>query len=355
MNLSRRGVLTGCGALGVGMFLAACNSGSESSPAGTTGASSGGTDGSAFPVTVKHKYGTTTVKSAPKRVVCVGLCEQDSLLALGIVPVAVTAWLEAAKGEIYPWAMPKLGSAPLPKVLSSEKLNIEQIAVLKPDLIVAIYSGITQSEYTKLSQLAPTVAPAKGYPDYGTPWSTLTQMVADAIGKHDEGATLVKSVQAKLTAAKKAHPQFVGKTAIVATTYEGAYLYGPDDPRSQIQHALGFTYPAKFKDIGGTSFGGSISAERAKEIDFDVVVWLASEADVKTKLGGLYEQTRAFKQGRTIYIPSSISDSKKNSTYASAFTMVTPLSIPWLLTRYVPQLTAAVDGNPATKVKVVAE
>lgn len=355
MTISRRSILTGCGTLGVGALLAACTSGSDSSAADTTGATSGSAGGSGFPVTVRHKYGATTVESAPKRVVCVGLCEQDSLLALGVVPVAVTAWLEAAKGEIYPWAKPELGSAPLPTVLSSDKLNIEQIAALKPDLIVAIYSGITQSDYAKLSQLAPTVAPAKGYPDYGTPWNTLTQMVADAIGKHAEGATLVKSVQAKLAAAKKAHPQFVGKTAIVATTYEGAYLYGPDDPRSQIQHALGFTYPAKFKDIGGTSFGGSISAERAKEIDFDVVVWLASEADVKTKLGGLYEQTKAFKQGRTIYIPSSISDSKKNSTYASAFTMVTPLSIPWMLTRYVPQLAAAVDGNPSTKVKIVEE
>jgi len=355
MNPSRRTALTSCGVLGVAALLAACNADADEPAADRGATSSAGTGDSAFPVTVTHKYGSTTVGSAPKRVVCVGLCEQDSLLALGVVPVAVTAWLEAAKGEIYPWARPALGSAPLPKVLPSAKLDIEQIAALEPDLIVAIYSGITRSDYSRLSQLAPTVAPAKGYPDYGTPWSTLTQMVADAIGKHREGVALVKRVEGKLAAAQKAHPQFVGKTAIVATTYEGAYLYGPDDPRSQVQHALGFAFPAKFENVGGKSFGGSISAERAKEIDFDVVVWLASESDVRTKLGGLYEQTRAFKQGRTIYIPSSIADSKQNSTYASAFSMVTPLSIPWMLTRYVPQLVAAVDGNPATKVTVIAE
>jgi iron complex transport system substrate-binding protein len=353
MQPSRRLVLAG-GAVGLSALIAACGSGSGGSGSDDAGASDGA-GSKAFPVTVKHKYGATTVKAAPKRVVCVGLLEQDALLALGVVPVAVTAWLEAAKGEIYPWAKDKLGSSPLPKVLNGQKLSVEAVAAMKPDLIVAVYSGITKAQYAQLSRLAPTVAPAKGYVDYGTPWSMTTQMVADAIGKHSEGVALIKGVEKKLAAAKKSHPQFIGKTAIVATTYEGAYLYGPQDPRSQIQHALGFTFPEKFKNIGGKSFGGSISAERAKEIDFDVVVWLASRSDVKTKLGGLYEQTRASKQGRTIYIPSSISDSKKNSTYASAFSMVTPLSIPWMLERYVPQLAAAVDGKTSTPVKVVAE
>lgn len=354
MQPSRRLVLAGGGAVGLSALLAACGSSSGGSGSGTAGAS-GGASAKTFPVTVKHKYGSTTVQSAPKRVVCVGLLEQDSLLALGVVPVAVTAWLEGAKGEIYPWAKEKLGSAPLPKVLDAQKINIEAIAALKPDLIVAIYSGLAKSDYAKLSQLAPTIAPAKGYPDYGTPWGMTTQMVADAIGKHREGATLVKNVQGKLAAAKKAHPQFAGKTALVATVYEGAYIYGPSDPRSQIQHELGFTYPAKFKKVGGTSFGGSISAERTKEIDFDVVVWLDSAANVKSKLGGLYEQTKAFKQGRTIYIPSGIGGGKTNSTYAAAFTMVTPLSIPWMIERYVPQLAAAVDGKTSTKVKAVSE
>lgn len=354
MQPSRRLVLAGGGALGLSAFLAACGSSSDGSGSDAAGPSNGAGD-KTFPVTVKHKYGSTTVKTAPKRVVCVGLLEQDSLLALGVVPVAVTSWLQAAKGEIYPWAKEKLGSAPLPKVLDAQKVDVEAIAALKPDLIVAIYSGLSKTDYAKLSQLAPTVAPAKGYADYGTPWGMTTQMVADALGKHAEGAALVKSVEAKLNAARSSHPQFAGKTALVATPYEGAYIYGPQDPRSQIQHALGFTFPAKFKNVGGKSFGGSISAERTKEIDFDVVVWLASQAEVKKKLGGLYEQTTAFKEGRTIYIPSSISDSKENSTYASAFTMVTPLSIPWMIERYVPQLAAAVDGKTSTKVKVVAE
>ena len=37
-------------------------------------------------------------------------------------------------------------------------------------------------------------------------------------------------------------------------------------------------------------------------------------------------------------------------TYDAAFNMVTPLSLPYVLDRYVPQLRAAADGDPATKV-----
>ncbi|WP_446664262.1 ABC transporter substrate-binding protein [Flexivirga sp. B27] len=349
MQPSRRHLLSGSAVLALGTLLAACgsDSGGTSSSSGEGSAPSSG----AFPVTVKHKYGSTTVKKAPKRVVCVGVSEQDTLLALGVVPVGVTSYVSGAPGEIYPWAKDKLGSAPLPEVLDGQKLNPEKIAALRPDLILATYSALTKAQYDELSHLAPTVAQQKGTPDYGTPWDVTAQMTADAIGKGAEGKKLVASVKAKLAKAKKDHPQFHGKDAVVATTYEGIYLYAPADARSVILHELGFSYPAKFKNIGGkNSFGGSISAERATQVDFDVVVWLNSKSEVDKGTGGLWEKTTAAKEGRGIFIPSSVSGGKKMSTYATAFSLVTPLSIPWLLQRYVPQLVAAVDGKVSTKV-----
>jgi len=340
-------------------LLSACGSGSSASSAPSSSApSSSGTASAtgAFPVTVAHKYGSTTVRSAPKRVVCVGVSEQDTLLALGVVPVAVTAYVQGAPGEIYPWAVDKLGSAPLPKVLDGQKFSIETIAALKPDLILATYSALTRTQYTQLSELAPTIAQQKGTPDFGTPWDVTAQMTADAIGKHEQGKQLVARVRADLANAKRRHPQFAGKTAVVATIYDGVYLYAPADARSVILHQLGFSYPARFQKIGGsTSFGGSISTERTPEVDFDVVVWLNSRSEVAAKTGGLWGKTQAARQGRGIFIPSAIQDgsSAKPSLYATAFSLVTPLSIPWLLKRYVPQLAAAVDGRTSTKVPTV--
>ena len=72
------------------------------------------TESGAFPVTIEHKYGSTTIESEPKRVVVVGLREQDALLALGVVPVATTEWFGKHPGAIFPWAKDELGSAKVP-------------------------------------------------------------------------------------------------------------------------------------------------------------------------------------------------------------------------------------------------
>lgn len=234
---------------------------------------------------------------------------------------------------------------------SANGIQIEQIAALRPDLIIAIWSDLKQSDYTKLSQLAPTIAPPKGYVDYGAPWDVMTQLVADGMGLHANGAKIIRNVKAKFTAARTAHPEFEGKTAMVLGIYDGLFPYAEEDPRNRVQQQLGFVFPPKLKGIKAES----ISAERTKEFDFDVVAWVDSEASVLKTTGGLLKQTKAYQQGREIYVPNTIPGSKKPSTYAAAFSMVTPLSLPWMLERYVPQLAAAVDGDPKTKVPVIKE
>src|SRR3954470_22954338 len=83
--------------------LAACGDGSGGSAAPASGES-----GAGYPVSVDHKYGTTKITATPRRVVAVGLTEQDALLALGVVPVATTKWFGENPGEIWPWAKAKL-------------------------------------------------------------------------------------------------------------------------------------------------------------------------------------------------------------------------------------------------------
>jgi len=69
------------------------------------------------PVTIQHRFGQTTIPAPPRRVVSAGFTEQDDLLAVGIVPIAVTQWWGDEPFEVWPWAQPKLGSAQ-PEVLS---------------------------------------------------------------------------------------------------------------------------------------------------------------------------------------------------------------------------------------------
>ena len=124
-------------------------------------------------MTIEHKFGSITVKAAPQRVVSIGFTDQDWLLALGVTPIAIRDWYGDQPDATWPWAQAMLGDAN-PTVLASAELNFEQIASLKSDLIVGVSSGMTDADYAKLSQIAPTVAQPKQFIDYGTPWDATT-------------------------------------------------------------------------------------------------------------------------------------------------------------------------------------
>jgi iron complex transport system substrate-binding protein len=340
MPSSRRSFLAGMSAVAAAPLIGSC---AEDEPPSQGRSQEAEAD--AFPATIEHKYGTTEVTATPERVVCVGLIEQDALLALGIVPVAVTDWFGKAPGRIFPWARHLLGNADLPVILNDKDgIREESVAKQAPDLILGLYSGMTQQEYDVLSQMKATVAQPKGYVDYGAPWDVSTKMIGAAVGQPDAAQQLVDDVNAEVERHRGEHPQFEGKRAICGTLYDGLYIYGPEDPRSRMLTSLGFTFPEEFEDVGGGQFGGSISPERAHELDFDCVVWIATEEQVDRQTGGLWADTRAQAEGRTIYV------SPGDGPYYIAHSMVTPLSIPYVLDRYVPQLSAAVDGDPNTAV-----
>lgn len=165
------------------------------------------------PVAVEHSYGSTTVPSAPERIAVVGLTEQDIVLALGQVPIAITEWYGDQPSAVWPWAQERLGGAE-PTVLSvADGFQLEKIAGLKPDLIIGTNSGMTKADYEKFSALAPTIPGVKGGTEYLSPWDEQTELVAAAMGKAEEGRQLVKDVQDAYTKAAAEHPEFGGKVA----------------------------------------------------------------------------------------------------------------------------------------------
>lgn len=93
-------------------------------------------------VTVTHAFGTTFVPAPPKRVVSAGFTEQDDLLAVGVVPISTTEFFGNEPYAVWPWAQTKLGGA-RPTVLSlTNGIEVDRIAELKPDLIVATNAGV---------------------------------------------------------------------------------------------------------------------------------------------------------------------------------------------------------------------
>lgn len=308
----------------------------------TTAASQSGPEPGAFPVTIPHRYGETTIASAPKRIVVAGLREQDALLSLGVVPVGTTEWYGDYPGAIFPWAEAALGDNPLPEKLDfTDGLQFEKIAALRPDVIVAVYSGLTQADYDKLSAIAPTVAMPKGEVDWGSSWQEELSTVGQIVGRPQQAAAVQATAEADLRAAADKHPALKGTTGVVATPYNGVYVYGPQDARSRLLGDLGMTFPDALRGVAKDDFGGQLSEERIDLLDQGVVLWFADPKPEAKLVAGPYGKLGVHTEGRDVFLPE-----KTELAYATSF--ISPLSIPYLAKELVPKLAAAADGDPQT-------
>lgn len=215
---------------GAAALVAACESSKPGEVAG---------DGS---VTVKHAFGETKISAPPKRVVSAGLTEADDLLAVGVVPIAVTDWFGGEPFGVWPWAQPKLGGAQ-PVVLNlADGVAVKQIASLRPDLIVATDAGLDKDTYEKLTAIAPTIAQS-GQDAFFEPWKDQASAIGQAVFKHDEMQSLVTAVDEKLAAVGTNNPQFAGTTVMLA---EGRIVKGEVNRlmpswRSDFLTAMGLT------------------------------------------------------------------------------------------------------------------
>jgi iron complex transport system substrate-binding protein len=327
-------------ALALTLVAAGCGGGAPgpeaAPPADATGA---------FPVTIEHRYGSSEIPAAPQRVVTVGLTDHDTVLALGVTPVALTDWFGEQPNGVWPWAQELLGDAQ-PITLDSSDLNFEQIAGAAPDLILAVNSGLTQEQYDTLAQIAPIVAQSGDYVDYGTPWQEQTRIIGTALGRSDRAEELVTQVEAKFAATREQNPQFAGATAVIGLTDADGnyYLYGPQDARARFLTDLGFTLKPEIAELAGDQFFTTVSAEQFDLVNADVVVWVAAtqaEIDALTA-NPVYRAQPAVQEGRDVFPPYD--------PLGAALSYNNVLSLPFAIDRMVPLLQAAVDGDPATEV-----
>ena len=229
-------------------------------------------------VTIKHAFGETKIQAPPTRVVSAGFTEQDDLLALGVVPIAVTDWFGGEPFAVWPWAQPKLGGAQ-PVVLSlADGIQVDQIASLKPDLIVATNAGLDQDTYTRLSAIAPTIAQS-GQDAFFEPWKDQAATIGQAVFKHDEMAALIAGVEEKFTTAGTNNPQFVGKNVLLLEgrlDNDTVQVVGPAW-RTEFLTQMGFTIPVTAGDaIPRDRMAGALGSA-------DLLIW-TTESDEEQAL-----------------------------------------------------------------------
>ncbi len=224
----------------------------------------------AYPITIKHAFGETVIKSKPKRVATISWGNQDLPLALGVIPVGISKanYGVTDNSGLLPWTMAKYKELGVNNPVLFDDvagLNFEAISDVKPDVILAAYSGITLEEYNLLSEIAPVVA----YPTQ--PWQTFwrDQIVIDAtgMGMKAEGEALVSGLEALIGEKAGKFPQIAGKTAaffyFTPTDLSKFYVYLPSDPRAAYLTDLGMKFPESVTKLAAesNSFALEISAE----------------------------------------------------------------------------------------------
>jgi iron complex transport system substrate-binding protein len=323
------------------LALAGCGSDDDSTETGSPAAGGG-----AFPARVEHKFGTTTVPSKPKRIVVVGLTEQDTVLELGYKPIATSEWYGEQPYAVWPWARAKLGASKPTVLHNDDGFEFEKIASLRPDLIIGVNSGMKRGDYDKLSRLAPTIPAGKGSTDYFSPWDTQVELIAAALGKPHEGRALIREIKDAYAKAAADHPEFKGKTATFSQNgfYDGLIYVYPPGLNTEFLEMLGFEINPKLTPLverAGEQVG--ISAERMDVLDADVIVFATEKpSDVAAlKKVPTFDKLAAVAEHRSVYT---------DGTLAGAIYFMTPLSLRYVLERLTPQLDSAVAGQAPQRV-----
>ncbi|MBO0843348.1 MAG: iron-siderophore ABC transporter substrate-binding protein [Nocardioides sp.] len=334
------GLLALCG-------LASCSTGPAGGTAdtGSAGATSQ-VDKGAFPVTIKHAFGSTTIAKEPKRIAVVGVNDQDMLLALGVVPVSIAkvTWGGDADGTT-PWFDAKLKElrGKKPAILDqTDSIPVDEVAEQRPDLILATYSGLTRADYDRLSKIAPVVA----YPSmaWGTPWQKSLEMVGQATGRNRLAAKVEASTEKEIADAKRANPSIQGKTFVFAslatTDLSQIPYYTPQDARPTFLTELGMVnapYVVAHSPTG--EFYTQVSAEKAADLRSDFFFTYAVKAsDAQTfakdkQLG----QIPAIKSGHMWASTDNVA--------SLAAGIPTPLSVPYAIDHFLPGVVKAVAGK----------
>ncbi len=348
---SRRHVLAAAPAAAL-LALAACSTGPAggTSPAGTASVS---VAPDAFPVTIAHAHGETTIAKAPTRVATIGWADADTVTALGITPVGAPkiTWGGNAKGSTdwFDAQLTAIGGTDtdVTRYDDSAGIPLTAIAAVKPDLILGLSSGVSKEEYDKLSKIAPVVAYTTA--PWGTPWQEQVETIGAALGKKAEAATLVADTEATIQDAKAEHPEIQGKKAAWAwftpTDLSTIGLYSSADLRPQMLREFGFVDSPTVVDLSKadpSAFSVNLSAEKAATLDADLVVFYAEEGAGTDAITGnaLLGQIPALRSKQ--YVASA------DNAVALSMSLPSPLSVQTAVEKFLPKIVSALNGTPAS-------
>ena len=310
---------------------------------GIAGPGARAAEGETYPVAIKHAFGTTIIPKKPARVATVAWANHEVPLALGVVPVG---FARANFGDddgdgVLPWVAERLAALHAAKPVlfdEGDGIDFEAVAATGPDVILASYSGLSQSDYDTLSQIAPVVA----YPEapWSTDWRDMIRLNSAGMGMAPQGDALIARIEADIAKVVGGHPELRGKSAMFITHLDATDLstvnfYTTNDTRVRFFEDLGLKSPRSVVEASKSGkFAGSVSAERIDVFDdVDIVVTYGNQKLLDALAANpLMARMPAVEKGALVMLGRNPIGTAANPT---------PLSISWVLKDYVDLLAEA--------------
>lgn len=268
------------------------------------------------------------------RVASIGFGDVDTLLSLGIQPVAVAPWSKDATDVVGEWSKPLLKSKPQQisgngSELSSEA--IEKIAASRPDVIVAVNTGYDDATYKKLEAITKKVIkrPA-GYEPWTVPWKEQVKAIAIGVDKADEGEALVDETEAHLQKVAESRPDlaYYGNAVVLPKDDGSLYAYSSSDGRGQTMMAIGAPILPRIDELAGKAFYAEVSAENLAILgDVGTMVYL--DYGIEVTNDAAFRALKVVRDKHVVTVDKSLGE---------AMSMPNPVTLKWVADRLVPKL-----------------
>lgn len=299
-----------------------------------------------YPIVIEHAFGETVLEEKPERIASIAWGNHDVVLALGVVPVGLSAANYGVEegNQLLPWTADKLkelgGENPV-IFQDTDGLDFEAISDVNPDVILAAYSGLTQEEYDTLSEIAPVIAYQTS--PWLAPWREQVTFNSIGMGMAEEGKQLIAETEKLIEYKASEHPILKGKKAafvsISATDLSKFYIYTPADPRGEFLSELGMEYPENITDqiTNPESFYLEYSAENADILnDVDLFISYGDDKTLEVlQADPILGKIPAVERGSVVIIGD-------NTPLAAAGTP-NPLAISYSIDEYLTLLSEAAD------------
>jgi iron complex transport system substrate-binding protein len=232
---------------------------------------------------VQHQMEKTEICGQPQKVAALSPHILDSILALGVQPVA---YAETVNLKIPTYDKPAEQIPYIGKWVTTQPIglgdrkspSLERLTLIQPDLILG-EEWLHQDEYPLLSQIAPTLLFSDDYqPNNLQSWQQSIQGIAQALGKEDQVQELLTILKERIATTRKALQPVLEKypRVFLFSSNLTTYVYTqPDSTAGRLLEEIGF----EIVQPPGILREGEMSWEMLPQVETDLIIVLSWSDD----------------------------------------------------------------------------